>query len=975
METEKSIWKKCENELTTYYTTENKSSQGHYLKALACTRSLIVNHSTSNETIIHILKILLQILNSTQHHFHHHHVLKLLHELALHHDVLSNVVLDNVYSYVLAHKDTSRLTTKALGVLVEDAKSSSSYELGEDLFRSLCLSPSVSVRSWVLGNARRFCVSPGILVSVMLVCTNDPFPNVRRAALEGLIGLRELEDVRKRGVIESCYDRAVELLLDNNEYVRSVAVRVVCEWGQILAALDSEVGNAEGFDAVFIQLCAIVRDMSVEVRTTAFGALGEMKLVSEDILLQTLSKKVIGVTKKRKISGLVTSKVVDLPPSNAAGVFVHGLEDEFHEVTFYCVFTFSVQSVKWYSCNLSVLLRCPYCLVLKVRTSASISLGKLTVFSGKFSENALSLLMDMLNDDMMSVQLQCLEIMYGMATSDRLKVQQTHMHLFLGTLVDSCSLIRCATRKILRLMKLTGVDMFKSVTNDLLTNLESYPEDEVEIFNVLFYIGRSHGKLALNFVMEVLQEIEPSSEGDLCFDKSRVAAILVLAIAASLSHEQHTKTIPIRIFTYAVPFLGRISPSLRDVISQDTLFAYLSHCSRSAHPPIAETFGQEEQIPSVDGHIPNQSIKDIIDQVSSSSQIICGTSGSQYQDNLLDLKHTILVPEYQPKLNSNQKEATSAIVFVLRTVAATWPLIKSGSIDEIQRTLRSCKDELVTISVEFNGSVGFLAFACQYLRVIKMLVKVCNHFLPPGKKSMVAELEELHILEIILLNCVLRLSKPEICCRRTTLKKLCATMSNLELLCEKGFIKLSDFARELKSFCQEESSGDDVSYGSIHLERLLELFSLKQFVYSEKIKHIKADLDVPGNDSENPLPFISGLPTAVTFQITLHNGLPKENLHIQGCMEWIVIGAPLFRFVFSEYEKEYGNRHLYSGEKIFLRLIQNLLILKDLEPNFQVRRSSSRKEPEAVPSRHLYRGGGRWMALFFVGRGSGGDFE
>lgn len=74
----------------------------------------------------------------------------------------------------------------------------------------------------------------------------------------------------------------------------------------------------------------MVRDMSTEVRLEAFDALGKIGLVSEDILLQTLSKKVLGINKDkilRPIEGF------EISASSAAGAFVHGLEDEFSEVS------------------------------------------------------------------------------------------------------------------------------------------------------------------------------------------------------------------------------------------------------------------------------------------------------------------------------------------------------------------------------------------------------------------------------------------------------------------------------------------------------------------------------------------------------------------------------------------------------------------------------------------------------------------
>lgn len=80
----------------------------------------------------------------------------------------------------------------------------------------------------------------------------------------------------------------------------------------------------------------------MEVRVAAFDALGKITVVSEDILLQTLSKRVRGITKEKKSVGQFRAKRksldkciakhFDTQACVAAGAFVHGLEDEFYQV-------------------------------------------------------------------------------------------------------------------------------------------------------------------------------------------------------------------------------------------------------------------------------------------------------------------------------------------------------------------------------------------------------------------------------------------------------------------------------------------------------------------------------------------------------------------------------------------------------------------------------------------------------------------
>lgn len=75
----------------------------------------------------------------------------------------------------------------------------------------------------------------------------------------------------------------------------------------------------------------MARDMSVKVRIEAFLALGKVQLVAENVLLQSLSKKVLG---NRSGSKTITKCSVNESKFSlsAAGAFMHGIEDEFYEV-------------------------------------------------------------------------------------------------------------------------------------------------------------------------------------------------------------------------------------------------------------------------------------------------------------------------------------------------------------------------------------------------------------------------------------------------------------------------------------------------------------------------------------------------------------------------------------------------------------------------------------------------------------------
>ncbi|KAM7526542.1 hypothetical protein LguiA_016444 [Lonicera macranthoides] len=782
-----------------------------------------------------------------------HHILSLLSDIATNLPSLSHPIFTAILSFSLNPNNSARTTTDALSVLISIAErdrvlTPAIAQHGEGLFLSLCFRPCVSVRHWLLLNAGRFGIRPSLLLTVFLGFTKDPYPYVRREALVALVGLSKSIVVHDRSVIVACYCRAVELLYDMEDCVRCSAVRAnsyleensdetwpgrkfvegshirVAEWGQLLVASTEESSKKEWSDASFVQICSMVRDMSVGVRVEAFNSLGKVGMVSEKILLQTLSKKVLPSTKEKKYPGQFTAKQCELPASCAAGAFVHGLEDEFHEV----------------------------------RGSACCSLRPLAILSVNFSGEALNLMMDVLNDDSLEVRLNALETMHHMATFGCLRVQEAHMHMFLGTLVDTSSLIRSSARKVLKLAKLNKLAMFKLSVDGLIENLEMYPQDEADVFSAIFHIGRSHGKFTVSIVKEVSQDIEPSSEGKLGFDSAKSAALLMLAISAPLSHEQYICSIPPKIFSYAVILLGRISHGLADVMDKNTLLDYLSRCSRS--------------------------------MVISASEFIKG------EEPNVDYQHVV------------HDEAKECAKHIIAQVNCVWPFIQSGCMGEVLRTLRTWKEELATITMDSYQSSDVLVFALQYLRVIKLLGKVWMHFMSRRKlySNRIGDLglifekldknllemrytfiglskeEELHIMELILVTCILRLSSGEDSRHKLALKNLCSTISHLEFLHNEGSVEPSIFVNELKKSLPEiDTSLTGPSHSPFLFQKLLKNFTLKQFLFHGEIKHVNALLEVQNNDCENHLPFVSGLPVGIPFNINLYNTSCEERLWLR----------------------------------------------------------------------------------------------
>ncbi|ONI03827.1 hypothetical protein PRUPE_6G285000 [Prunus persica] len=618
-------------------------------------------------------------------------------------------------------------------------------------------------------------------------------------------------------------------------------------------------------------LCSTVRDMSMEVRVEAFCALGKIEMVSEEILLQTLSKKVLVTMKGKKSLAQCSDEQLETSGSSVAGAFMHGLEDEFHEV----------------------------------RKAACHSLRTLTILSAKFAGEALNLLMDVLNDDSILVRLQAFETMHRMASFDCLTVQETHMHMFLGTLVDNDTLIRSSARKILKLAKLQKLKLFRLTIDALLENLERHPQDEADVLSVLFHIGRNHGKFVVRIIEEVFPQMEPMSNGKLGFDSVRVAALLVLAISAPLSHERDCN-IPPTIFSYAVTYLGRISQALSDLMNQNSLLDYLSQCSRSSGPYAIEFNFKVGEPCLPNANVPTYTSNEIIGSIAMPLPQKTGGTSEILSPTIKKPREagTSLV-EYQLDVHD---EVTKSMNVILAKVKDIWPLVLSGFTNEVLRTLRSCREELATFTSDSHASAGVFSFTKQYIQIVKLLTKAWVNFLssthfPCGMGELdlvlgkldrrlrdlksafirLSEEEELHILELILVTCMLRLSEVEICCHLGTLRKLSSMMSRVEYLLRDGSVEPSRFIIGVGKLSSEfgSSSLNEASFNPLLIRRVLESFSLKQLVLCGRLKHMKAELDIPDNEYENPLRFVAGLPVGIPCHITLHNISAESRLWLK----------------------------------------------------------------------------------------------
>jgi integrator complex subunit 4 len=194
------------------------SEQPLTLHTLSSIRSLLINPSTPKPTLSSILQTLTRSSQLT------HHTLNLLTDLAIHHPSFSQLAID---SLLTATESPTRLAVDSLASISE-LSFSKPFELDDGRFVSMCFGPSIPGRIWMLRNAGYlFKVRPALLFTVLLGFTKDPYPYVRTASLEGLVGLSKRGDFNDVTMVKGCYQCALQLLTDMEDCVRLSAVRVV----------------------------------------------------------------------------------------------------------------------------------------------------------------------------------------------------------------------------------------------------------------------------------------------------------------------------------------------------------------------------------------------------------------------------------------------------------------------------------------------------------------------------------------------------------------------------------------------------------------------------------------------------------------------------------------------------------------------------------------------------------------------------
>lgn len=218
---------------------------------------------------------------------------------------------------------------------------------------------------------------------------------------------------------------------------------------------------------------------------------------------------------------------------------------------------------------------------------------------------------------------------------------------------------------------------------------------------------------------------------------------------------------------------------------------------------------------------------------------------------------------------------------------------------------RTWKEDLESVNITSLQSFGVLFFALKYIRVLEFFGKVWANLVCPKKLLLTGEIEisfgkvdyelremvhtflgvdeevTVHLLELMLVTCILKLCNLEPWCYESTLRKLHSIYSVVKLLLDKGSIEPSKFLVEVGKSLHEFQTSTGGCSNLFQFKKLFDLFSLKQVELPGGLKHMKAELDIINNTCETPLFFVSGLPVGIPLRITLYNIVVDNKLWVK----------------------------------------------------------------------------------------------
>ena len=375
---------------------------------------------------------------------------------------------------------------QSLKALVEMLKAGKGGKVLYDLVMGVALERAIARRASTRSECIKvicaickddWCLQSNLLEGLSEVVLKDEDAVVRASAIEGVLTLHE----RELAMIPlSLWEVGQKAMEDDSEQVRKCAIKMFWLLGTLFPNEHApSPANWKVVDRCFVILCHGALDPSLTVRKTACEYLGSLPDVRRECLMQSLSKKTIGALEQEGVwddgeDAPISSQWGSsaLQDQQAAGAFVHALEEEFWEV----------------------------------RNSALQSMCDISLRESKFAEKALDYVVDMLHDENSTVRLNAIHSLRRMGASTiTLRVDDLNMLHFL--LSEDNRRIREAVQHLLQQVKHPDASSFRDTVNCLLNNIIRYPHDLDDVLTSLSGLGKRHPILC-ELLVEVLLGID-----------------------------------------------------------------------------------------------------------------------------------------------------------------------------------------------------------------------------------------------------------------------------------------------------------------------------------------------------------------------------------------------------------------------------------------------------------------------------------
>ncbi|CAI5438422.1 unnamed protein product [Caenorhabditis angaria] len=334
----------------------------------------------------------------------------------------------------------------------------------------------------------------------------------RNVACEGFLKLTE----HGYKLNKSTYQIIKGLMTDTDSNIRIMALSLSLYFAN---RKPSETTSGKGTilitDDAFSAVCDAMNDIELNVRVKAAKILGGFENVSEELIHQTLDKKMMRTNKASEVVKIQKIDVCDewkflkknknteqqdnsrggwsrgkelnascpeassssknqdedddsIIPHGACGAFVSALEDEF----------------------------------MDVRRAAVWSLGKLASNRPSFAISALEYLADMFNDEISDVRLDAINALTPLISHGQLNSEQ--LNVILKCLDDGMADSRQAMRELLKRAQFVDVQCIELCVKALLACLKRFPKDKDQIFSCMGFIGKNHSIQVQSMMRDLL---------------------------------------------------------------------------------------------------------------------------------------------------------------------------------------------------------------------------------------------------------------------------------------------------------------------------------------------------------------------------------------------------------------------------------------------------------------------------------------